>query len=194
MTQKPIINQVEGIFLVLPDHIGREYFVNVMEQLNWFVQQIHEGDGIKKAYQEIWTTEDRANAINYVEDPLTMTHFLWLRGSNIHDLLPEIWGRIPAYESEELLEMAVEAEEHDDAVRAVLRIAVGFPNFDSDALSIFEQYLTSTSPLLRKATIQAIAYRLWTETAPLLEKVSQEDSDEDVKSFAQNILCHLRNS
>lgn len=183
--------RVEGIFLVLPDHIGHDEFLRVAQDQGWIKQQTRDGDGERISHQEIWTTLDNANAINYVDDPLTLTRHIWVRGSQLQDILTHIWKRLPAYEPEELLEMANKAEDHDEAIQAVFRIAVAFPNFNPDAFKVFESYLKNPDALLRKATIQAIAYRLWSESVEMLESIVQNDSDEGVRQFAQSILNNL---
>ncbi|MTJ10965.1 hypothetical protein FJR04_25430 [Anabaena sp. UHCC 0204] len=120
------------------------------------------------------------------------TRFLWVRGPEIRQLLFEIVRRLPAYEPEELIEMASTATEHDEVVDVLFRIAVGFPNFDPQVFRVFETYLKHPTPLLREATVQAIAYRLWPESVKLIEKVVQEDTDEDVQQFAQSILNQIK--
>ena len=186
------MNKFEERILVLEEDIDHDEFVRVANKLGWVNQKTHQGDGIKNAFQDIWSTPDKTKAIYFIDDPLTGTHFLCVRGSYLRELLFEIYGRFPAYEQEELFQMAAEAEEHDEAVQAVLRIAVGFPNYDPRAVKVFEAYLTAPSPLLRKATIQAIAYRMWDENIKLLEKTAREDSDESVKQFAQRALDEFK--
>lgn len=180
--------KIEGEFFVLHENIDHDYFVRVAEDQGWIKRKIHEGDGEREAFQEIWTTEDNANTINFVNDPITGTRYLWVRGSRLNEILFEICRSFPAYEPEELIQMVIEAEEHNKAVDALFRLAVAFPNFDPTVFQIFETYLTHSSPVMREATIQAIAYRFWSESIPLLERVVQEDSDENVRQFAQNIL------
>lgn len=182
------MSRIQGEFLVLHEDITHDYFVKVAEGQDWIKYKTYPGDGRKERFEEVWTTQNKANAIHYIDDPISGTCFLWVRGSQLRELLFEIDGRIPAYEPEELIEMLVEADEHDEIVDALFRIAVGFPNFDVRVFHIFENYLIHPSHLMRKATIQAIAYRLWPESIELLKKVVQEDFDESVRQFAQSII------
>jgi hypothetical protein len=185
------MKRVQGEFLVLEEHITYEDFVCVAKQLSWLKQETIEGDREKEAFQEIWKTPDLANIINYVDDPLTLTRFIWIRGADIEKPLFEICRRLPAYEPEELLEKASEAKTINEGVEAVLRLAVAFPHFDPDVLEIFEKFLDATNANLRKATIQAMAYRLWAESIPLLVQVSMADPDEEVKEFARRVLSYV---
>lgn len=184
------MSQIQGEFLVLEEHITHEYFVSVAKGQSWIKQETIQGDGEKKAFQEIWKTADLANTINYVDDPLTLTHFVWIRGADIRQLLLEICRRLPAYEPEELLEKASEAKTINEGVEAVLRLAVAFPHFDPDVSEIFKKFLDAKNANLRKATIQAMAYRFWDESIPLLVDVSMTDSDQEVQEFARTVLSH----
>ena len=184
------MSQVQGEFLVLEEHITYEYFVTVANGQGWIKQKKIEGDGEREAFQEIWNTADLANIINYVDDPLTMTRFIWIRGADIQQPLFEICRRLPAYEPEELLEKASEAKTINEGIEAVLRLAVAFPRFDPDVLQIFKKFLDAKNVNLRKATLQAMAYRLWDESLPLLVEVSMTDPDEEVKEFARTVLSH----
>ncbi|MBW4507262.1 MAG: hypothetical protein KME64_12215 [Scytonematopsis contorta HA4267-MV1] len=182
------MSQVNGEILVLEEDISYDDFTTLAQGQGWIKYKSYFPDENNKRFEEVWTTQDKANAIHYIDDPISGTCFLWVRGSKISELLFEIVRRLPVYEPEELIEMASEANEHDEVVDALFRIAVGFPNFDLKAFHVFETYLRHPSPLLREATVQAIAYRLWPEGIKLLEKVAQEDLDKSVQQFAQSIL------
>ncbi len=187
------MNGVEGSVLVLEEYIGYEDFLRVATEKGWIKYKTYEGDGETTTFEEVWTTTERDSAIHYIKDHVVITEFIWIRGTKVEELQFEIARRLPSYPDDELIEMAVNAEDHDAAVDAIFKIAVGFPRFDANAMQVFEVYLTSSDTILRKATVQAIAYRLWTESLPLLEKVAQEDSDSDVRQFAQTILNQAQN-
>jgi len=151
-------------------------------------------DGIPShdTFERVFKLMDKkAFAIHFIDDPISGARFLWVRGPALDEVLFEIVRRLPAYDQEELLAMAAEAKNRDEAVDALFKIGVGFPNFDSRALRVFEVYLTHPTPLLREATVQAVAYRLWPEGMKLLEKVAQEDPDKGVREFARDILAQM---
>lgn len=179
---------MEGEIMVLEDHVGYEDFLRVAKDLGLALQETQEGDGEVVAHQEIWATADGESGVNYIDDPTTMTRHLWVRGPDVQELLRKVCARLPAWEDSELLEMAVEAEEHDEQVAAILRVAAGIPRSDPRALQVFEYYMTARHPLLRKATLQAIGYRLWREAVPLVEDAAKNDPDDGVRAFAQRIL------
>jgi hypothetical protein len=186
------MNQAEEVTLVLHEDIDHDYFVEVAEGQGWIKYKTYPGDGQKERFEEVWTTQDRTNAIHYIDDPISGTRFLWVRGSRLSKLLFEINRRLPAYEPEELVEMLIEADTHEEIIDALFRIAVGFPDFDPEILRIFETCLKHPSPLIREATVQAIAYRLWTESIELLRNVANEDPGQSVRQFAQSILDQVQ--
>ncbi|MTJ51922.1 hypothetical protein FJR38_04160 [Anabaena sp. UHCC 0253] len=186
------MSQFEGEILVLEEDINYDDFLGVAQKQGWIKYKTYLPDEKNKRFEEVWATPDKANAIHYIDDSISGTRFLWVRGPEIRQLLFEIVRRLPAYEPEELIEMASTATEHDEVVDVLFRIAVGFPNFDPQVFRVFETYLKHPTPLLREATVQAIAYRLWPESVKLIEKVVQEDTDEDVQQFAQSILNQIK--
>jgi hypothetical protein len=182
-------NSQEGEILVLQEHVNHHDFVRVAEErLDLLQYKTHQGDGEKKSFEDVWITSDQANAVHYLDNPLMNCRYLWIRSPQTPDLLSKIYGLLPYYDSEDLLESLADADNHNEAVDAVLRLGVGFTNFDPHAFEAFETCLEHPSASLRRATIQAIAYRSWSECEPLLERVIQTDTDEKVRQFAQKIL------
>ena len=57
---------------------------------------------------------------------------------------------------------------------------------------MFERYLDSSNPKIRKGAIRAISFQLWPECALLLEKVIQEDPEEDIRAYAQEVLEQIQ--
>ena len=57
---------------------------------------------------------------------------------------------------------------------------------------IFERYLNSSNSEIRRGAIRAISFQLWPESTPLLEKVIQEDPEEDLRAYAQEILEQIQ--
>jgi hypothetical protein len=182
-------NSQEGEILVLQEHVSHHDFVRVTEErLDLLQYKTYQGDGDKKSFEDVWITSDQANAVHYLDNPLMNCRYLWIRGPQTPNLLSRIYGLLPFYDSEDLLESLADADNHNEAVDAVLRIGVGFTQFNTQAFKAFEACLENPSVSLRRATIQAIAYRSWPECEPLLIKLLQTDTEEKVRIFAQEIL------
>ncbi len=58
------------------------------------------------------------------------------------------------------------------AARAILDLSAGFLRPDPNVIRMFEGYMGASSSLIRKATLQAIAYRMWPEAKPLVESAA----------------------
>lgn len=186
------MNTVHGVFLVLHDFVKHEDFLTLANKQSWKLLRISPGDGSTTAHDEVWLTSDERNAIHWIDDPTVGLRFVWVSGPDLGKLLFHIGRRLPAYEDGELIEAAYEPMTHDESVDALFRIAVAFPNYVPEAHQVYTAYFEHPDPLIRKATVQAIAYRLWDESVDLLEKFATEDLDEDVRAFARDILNDVR--
>ncbi len=180
----------EGEIMVLEDHITHDDFLRVANGQGWQLRQTQRGDGEHVSFQEIWTTADGKGVINFIDDPTLLSRQIWIRGEHLHELHFELSRRLPAWEQEELLEHAVTAAGHDEAVKAILDLSAGFLRPDPDVIRMFEEYMSASSALIRKATLQAIAYRMWPEAKPLVESAAANDPEESVRAFAATLLQH----
>jgi hypothetical protein len=185
------MKNIDGKFIVLEEDIAHEDFLELAEAQGWIHYRTYRPEQDKDRFEEVWLTPDEQHAIHFIDDPITGTHHIWARGSNLKKILFVLHSWLPAYEPEELLQMALEADNPDEAIDALFRIAVAFPTFHEAALGIFQHYLSHPSTLIRKATVQAIAYRAWPEGMSLLEKVADEDLDEEVRGFSKKLLREL---
>lgn len=176
-----------GIYLVLEDYVGCQDFVDVARLKGWEKYKSYPGDGKLNSFEEVWTTANKSNAIHYIDDPVTLTRHLWVRGKQVDEVLFQLRG-LPCYEADELLRAAVEAEGHDDMVRSLFRVAVAFPKYDRDAYRIFSAYLAHPDAMLRKASVQAIGYRMWPEARGLLEDLVLTEPVKELREFAQVVL------
>lgn len=180
-------------YIVLKPESGRDEFARQATALKLAHHETREGDGEKRAYEEVWATPDQRSAVHYVEDPVSGTRFLWVRGANVQKFSYEFTKRLDTYVPEEVVEDALKTTPHDEQVRAIFRLAVTFPTYDEDAFRVFEAYATKApDPLLRRATLNAMAYRCWPEFIPVFEKVEKRDRDPDVRATAARLLPHCR--
>jgi hypothetical protein len=149
-----------------------------------------EGDGEKVAYEEIWTTPEKDNAIRWIEDPILDMIYLCFQGPKRRKLIRDL--KVRMHPPEDVIEMAHRAKKHDSQVDAIGRVAITFPDYDEEAFAIFVRYLQAPSPLLRQATLNAMGYRCWAEFIPLMEEVAKRDPEEDVRKKADLMLAACR--
>ncbi|WP_437277837.1 hypothetical protein WME90_42480 [Sorangium sp. So ce375] len=181
-------------YLILEmDLTSRSGFGDAVREMGLELQRTVEKDPKTGSYEEIWATPDKRAAINYVEDAISRQTFLWVRAARVKELVHEIKKRLPVYEFEDLADEAwSDLLIHDQRVNVVNRLAVICPKFNEEVLRIFRDYLSMPDPLLRQATLFAIAYRSWPEVLPLVEEVAAKDPDEQARSMAARIAASLK--
>lgn len=180
------------LYRVLRPDITRETFAKAATAVGLTKHSTLEGDGHKVAYEEIWVTPDQKNAVRFVDDPLTGTKFLRGQGPRRASYVRELQTKVKTYPPEEIIEQAQDAKQHDEQVQAIFRVAVTFPQFEPTAFEVFRAYATrAEDPVLRRATLNAMAYRSWKEFIPLMEEVADKDPDDEVRTTAQHLLPHL---
>ncbi|AKF05682.1 HEAT repeat domain-containing protein [Sandaracinus amylolyticus] len=179
-------------YVVLYPQVTREDFERVASELRLVRHHVYEPQGDKEPYEQVWADEDQSTAVHYVEDPISGTHHLWVRGYDTPDLAVDLATRLLSYYPEQLIELARDAKTHDDRVKAIFRLAAGFRRFDPDAFDVFDGYVRHTpDPLLQRATLNAIAMAGWPELVELVERATA-DEDEQVRQTATRLLEYLR--
>lgn len=183
------MKKIEGEFLVLPEYVKRKDFLDLAHTQEWKLLKTYPGDSKSKPSDEVWVTKDNKNAIHFVDDPIVGMKYVWISGPELRKLMFHAYRRLAAYDPEDLIKDAYEEMSHNETVDTLFRIAVAFPNYSPEALQVFSTYFNYPEPLIRKATIQAIGYRMWDESIELLNKFAESDPDQEVRSFAKEILA-----
>ena len=183
-------NRVEGEFLVLHRDVTHKDFKKFAKKngLKWVKTYEQSEDDV--LFDDIWSTKDRESLIHYIDDPIMEIKYVWVQGKDLLDLVVEIVNKLPVYDSDEQLSIALDENlEHDDIVDILFCLAIAFPNFHPDVLNVFKHYLENhPNPMLRKATIHAIGARYWEQSIPLLTKIARNDAEQEVRDFALEIL------
>ena len=108
-------------------------------------------------------------------------------------VLRELARTLSFYDDEELIEDASTVETLEEGIRSILRIGVAFRNYDPRALHTYRAYLQHAIPDMRRAAIKAIGYHHWPEAQQLLSEVAANDTDPNVREFADLALATSRN-
>ena len=178
-------------YLILKEYIDLDWFAEFAARQSWKRKNTYQPTKEAPFFEEIWSTADERTAIHFVDEPRYLCRFLRVRGADIRRTLFLI-RELGFYGDEELIENAAAAEDPEEARGAILRMGVGLLTPSLDALEVYEQYLRRPEPELRKMTIQAIGYHMWTEAHGLLARTATEDSDSAVRAFAALVLEHSR--
>lgn len=183
------MSQFERAILVLYPQRTRSDFERVAAEVGLLHRETRPGDGLRSAYEQVWTTPNGLGAVNYLEDPLAGLNYLSIRGSEVAHFVGAFARRLEVYDRADALVLAEGAVEHDDQVESIVRLAVVSPEYDPGAFAVFEAYaLQGDDPLLREATVDAMGYRAWPEFKPLLERIVASDPLESIREHAGTVL------
>lgn len=174
---------------VLNEDATRAIVAKTLRGLGLVRQNVWEPAGKKEAYEEVWATQDKTRAVNYVEDPLSAMSYVCFRGADVTELTADFMRKVACFWPEELLETAYEPESLKDQVDNLYRLAITFPEYDPEVFEIFEGAVTDAEhSKLRLAGLDALSYHTWPESRELVESVARDDSDKKVKEAAERLL------
>ena len=202
MDKKPIKQRREGTFLVLREDTNYKTrmdehldFERAMEEEGFIKVETIPGDDETTPFQDIWLNPERTNRVYFVYDPVVDTVYLRVRDEDDGELVGKLIGWFGDYERTELLEaadLALKEDNEEEAARDIFDVAVAFYVCHRAPIMMFERYLNSSNPEIRRGAIRAIGFQLWPECALLLEKVIQEDPEEDIRAYAQEVLEQIQ--
>jgi hypothetical protein len=181
--------QREGETLVLQDHVDHKNFVGVAQKhLGLIPFETFPLSEDNEIFEDVWINPERTSAVHFIDDPTMGCRHLWVRGTETPQLMSKIYGLLPYLLLEDLTSDLAEADNHHEAVAAMLKIGVNCPTFNPTAFKAFELGLKDSRTSVRNAAIQAIAYSFWPESRLLLEKAIQTESVVKVRDYAQSVL------
>jgi hypothetical protein len=184
-----MVEQREGTTVVLQDDIEHEDFVRVAKNhLGLIPYKTYSFSKENEVFEDVWITPDQLNVVHFIDNPNLHCRYLWVRGSEMPRLISQIYGLLPYLFLEDLISDFNEADNHHEAVDAILKIPAACPNYDPAAFGAFEFCIQDPRTSVRKATIQAIAHRMWPESRPLLEKLIEIEPVKKVRDYAQSVL------
>jgi len=202
MDKKLIKQRRDGFFMVLREDTNYKTrmdehldFERAMEEEGFIKVETIPGDGETTPFQDIWLNPEQTHRINFVHNPVVDTNYLRIDGEFDIKLIGKLGSWICDYDRTELFEtadLALKDDDEEEAVRAIFNIAVKFYYYHHSQKMMFERYLNSSNPEIRRGAIRAISFQLWRECAPLLEKVIQEDPEEDLRTYAQEVLEQIQ--
>lgn len=183
----------EGRYLVLHSYLGHEDFLRVARREGWSLEKTYPSEGERDPFEEVWVDKRGLRAIHYIDDPISSTRHLWIRGPELDDLLFTVVRLLPIYPPEELVAEASEGLPADEAIDVLLRLAVTFPSYDADVFKVYSDYLAHPLAVVRKAAVQALGYRGWPQGVELLGEHAKVEPDPAVREYAQRVFDELRN-
>lgn len=179
-------------YLVLEDYVTHEDFLRLAGREGWTLARTYPSDGEREPFEEVWVDAGRTHAVHYIDDPVSGTRHLRLRGPELDTLLRRVVGPLPIYPPDELIEDARGPLTEQEAIATLFRLAVTFAVFEPRVQELFRAYLRHPRPLVRKAADQALGYRAWPSSVPLIGEAAARESDPGAKAFAERLFEELQ--
>jgi hypothetical protein len=181
------------VCLVLKPGVGRADFERAAADAGFAFFETRPGDGDRVGYEQVWgwPNLDRPTAgVYYIESPFVSFPYIVVKGSELPLLTGKLTDRLPVYSRAELIDDAMNATAHDDQVRAINRLALGFVECEPAVFGIMmNSILAGATPLLREAAVNALGFNAWPQFRWVLEKLSAEDPAPNVRERAAALLA-----
>ncbi|MGF1487531.1 MAG: HEAT repeat domain-containing protein [Prochloraceae cyanobacterium] len=203
MEKKSTKQKQDGFFMVLREDTNYETrldehqdFKRAMEEEGFINVETIPGDGKTTPFKDIWLNVQKTHRIYFVHDRVVDTNYLGVFGEFDIKLIGKLGSWFPSYSEGELLEtadLALREDNEKEAATAIFNVAVIYYYYHRAPIMMFERYLNSSNPEIRKGAIRAISFQLWPDCIPMLEKVIQKDPNEEVRVYAQEVLKDIQN-
>jgi hypothetical protein len=175
--------------LVLHNDVTHEDFVKVAESDLGLIQyETHPSVGGSKMFEDVWVTADKTTKVGFVDYETMACCYLWISGAQIPKIFSKLYKLLHSDDGEDLIESLESAIDHDKVFYTILKIGVAYPHYDPQAFEVYKHYIQHPYASLRAATLKAIAFGLWCECRPLVEKEAQTETDEQIAEFAQRLF------
>ncbi|MEH2039430.1 HEAT repeat domain-containing protein [Nostoc sp.] len=143
-------------------------------------------------YNKIWITQDEQTGIHYIEDFLINIRYFLVEGKNQEQIIAKISSSIDTYDEKEIFEMAENAVNQDNYIRAIYHIAIlARQTYNPKIFEIFNSAFTHADPEVRKAAILATVAIGWKEFRETLQGLQVNDPDLNVRERAHRTLQNL---
>jgi hypothetical protein len=141
---------------------------------------------------KIWKTRDGETVIQYMEDYYANIRYLAIVGRDADEIAEKIRSTFDFYTLDELLQLAKQAREKGECIGVIIRLAAASPKlFEPEIFRVFERMFSHEDPEVREATAFATTYRAWLEFRKPLERLIENDPDQDMREYAQATLRSL---
>jgi hypothetical protein len=171
----------------------REKFSLLAWQNDWEIYNIQKRSN-GKPYTMTYMTQDEKTGINYIENDVVDIPYIVIRGENQEKIAEILSTSLNFYSIHELIDFVdSNPEDEGQLSRVILLLGTGLKgDFNADFFDKFKFCLTHPSPEVRKAAMLASASLGWSEFRPILEDIRKDDSNLDVRSYAETTIKNLQ--
>lgn len=147
------------------------------------------------ALQEIFTDIDDTVGIHYVEDGMAELPYVQVSGPRMDYYSRIITQNLPVYSEAELFAAWDAANSADEKIDAILRLGITADSQPTEPyLHRIRQGLEDPAPEVRSAALVAFSYHPWDELKAVVERIRDEDPDDDAQKRARVLLDTWENT
>jgi hypothetical protein len=160
-------------------------------QHGWQYHNIFLPEG-RQPFEKVWLTDDGLTSVHWIEDGEVDLNYFLLQGEHQPQVAGAIREDVETVGRDELRSMLDRAEESDEFLSALTMAAVSAPpEFDTEVFEWLERGFTHPRPPVRQAAAILTAYPGWPEFRAPLERLANEDEDDEVRQAAEAMLEDL---
>ncbi|NVB80948.1 MAG: hypothetical protein HOV81_21300 [Kofleriaceae bacterium] len=144
-------------------------------------------------YLEVWRTPDGKRRMSWIEVPRVFGRFVWYQGTDVEQSLQFAARMLPSASSSEVREMLRSPDvPHDERVALLHIAAYVTPSERPDLLETFRRHLADSHRGIRLAAVRGYTIRRWPGLLDEIERISQEDPEDDIREFAAKTVKLVR--
>ncbi len=141
-------------------------------------------------FEEVFTANDEATHLRYIEDPTIHLHYFIVSGAQQKGTLREISDAVATYTAADIRELMKAASTPQQREKALYLAALATtPETTATTLRYLQDALTTDSVAVRRAAIIASVYTGWSELQKTVQRIADEDMDDDLRKLANQALA-----
>ncbi|MFD9869134.1 HEAT repeat domain-containing protein [Streptomyces niveus] len=178
--------------LVLAPVADIESAAEVLGSLGFTRHSAPAADADKPA-EGTWLSADAATRVDCAKDDLIDISYIDVCGVNAPDLAETIQSQIPMDSIPQLLTRAITDRGTDALIDILYRTAVvAGATYDPQAFALMRRGLNDPHPIIRRASLVAVSITGWEEFVPVLDEISRQDPEGEVRDQAARVRDGLK--
>lgn len=176
------------IRVVLKPSTSEEDITALAGRHGWHFQEAL-GPTEQQPYEKIWIAPDNYTSIHYIEDFLLRIRYIIVTKDRPDEVVAQIQSGLDVYSRDEILGLVDTADELNQRILALHRVAGAAPQeFDQAIFDCLQRAMNDPEVAIRRAAIFATTYAHWPEFQESLERLQASDDDPSVRELARHVL------
>ncbi|MFJ2630138.1 HEAT repeat domain-containing protein [Streptomyces sp. NPDC087532] len=151
-------------------------------------QMVHASESGDPSGKEIWLTEDAETIACWNDDPLLGVSYIEVLGADDAALAEKIRSNLTMDDITKLTTRVSTDRDLDTLMDSLFRTAViAYSGHDPQAFALLSSALYDPEPLVRRGALLAISVTGWASFIPVVEEVSEQDPEAEVRDQAVRV-------